>query len=192
MLLNNGFDVEAAPADVFALMLDPARIAPCIPGAEVVGVRDDGGYDAKVTVTVGPVKMSYAGIVQIVEHDHEQRTAAMRARASEARGQGHVDATIRMTVSEGAGGGSHVDVSTELQVTGRLAHVGQGILQDVAARMIGEMARNMEELPMPAGDAEGVPPRDQAPPHEPTPIQGVSLLAGVLAGSIRRLFGHSG
>jgi hypothetical protein len=116
----------------------------------------------------------------------------MRARASEARGQGHVDATIRMTVSEGAGGGSHVDVSTELQVTGRLAHVGQGILQDVAARMIGEMARNMEELPMPAGDAEGVPPRDQAPPHEPTPIQGVSLLAGVLAGSIRRLFGHSG
>jgi carbon monoxide dehydrogenase subunit G len=193
MLMDNGFDVDAPPADVYALMLDPARVAPCIPGAEVVGRRDDGGFDARVTVKVGPVKMSYAGVVLIVEHDDQLRTAAMRARGAEARGQGNVDATMRMAVAERAGGGSHVDVTTEMQVTGRVAQMGQGIMQDVAARMIGEMARNMEALLMPAGPADGadVSPPDAAPVSEPTPIKGLSLLVGVLAGRIRRLFGRS-
>lgn len=195
MLMDNGFDVDAPPADVYALMLDPARVAPCIPGAEVVGRRDDGGFDAKVTVKVGPVKMSYAGVVLIAEHDDQLRTAAMRARGAEARGQGNVDATMRMAVVERAGGGSHVDVTTEMQVTGRVAQMGQGIMQDVAARMIGEMARNMEALLMPAVPAEGakgdVSQPDTAPNSEPKPIKGLSLLVGVLAGRIRRLLGRT-
>jgi uncharacterized protein len=196
MLMNNGFDVDAPPSDVYALMLDPARVAPCIPGAEVLGRRDDGGYDARVTVKVGPVKMSYAGVVQIVEHDDQLRTATMRARGVEARGQGNVDATMGMAVSERASGGSHVDVTTEMQVTGRVAQMGQGIMQDVASRMIGEMARNMEALLTPAASAAGaagdVAPPGAAPPTEPKPIKGLSLLLGVLAGRIRRLFGRSG
>ena len=126
MRIENAFDVDAPSSEVYALMLDPARVAPCIPGAEVVGQRDDGGYDAKVTVKVGPMKMSYAGVVAIVEHDDAARTASMRARGSEARGQGNVDATMRMAVADRDGGGSHVDVSTEMQVTGRVAQMGQG------------------------------------------------------------------
>ncbi|MDX6549198.1 MAG: uncharacterized protein QOG33_2748 [Gaiellales bacterium] len=196
MQMDNAFDVEAPATDVYALMLDPARVAPCIPGAEVVGERDDGGYDAKVTVKVGPVKMSYTGVVQIVEHDDDQRTAAMRARGSEARGQGNVDATMRMAVSERAGGGSHVDVSTEMQVTGRVAQMGQGIMQDVAERMIGEMARNMSEMlsPAPATVASDGTPAPAAAPRQPPeakPIKGISLLMGVLASRIRRLFSRS-
>jgi uncharacterized protein len=196
MQMNNAFDVDAPANDVYALMLDPARVAPCIPGAEVVGERDDGGYDAKVTVKVGPVKMSYTGIVQIVEHDDDQRTAAMRARGSEARGQGNVDATMRMAVSELAGGGSHVDVSTEMQVTGRVAQMGQGIMQDVAERMIGEMARNMGEMLTPASAAAAsngasAPAADPSRPAEAKPIKGLSLLMGVLASRIRRLFSRS-
>ena len=81
MRIENAFDVAADPAEVYALMLNPARVAPCIPGAGEVGRRDDGGYDARVTVKLGPVKMSYAGVVSIVEHDDDARTAAMRARA---------------------------------------------------------------------------------------------------------------
>jgi len=185
MRIENAFDVDAPPPEVYALMLDPARVAPCIPGAEVVGQREDGGYDAKVTVKVGPMTMSYAGVVAIVEHDDAARTASMRARGSEARGQGNVDATMRMAVAGRDGGGSHVGVSTEMQVTGRVAQMGQGIMQDVAVRMIGEMARNMERLLAPA---------DTAPPGgspEATPIKGISLILRVLGDRIRRLFTRS-
>jgi carbon monoxide dehydrogenase subunit G len=190
MRIDNAFDVAAPPGEVYALMLDPARVAPCIPGAEVVGQREDGGYDAKVTVKVGPVKMSYAGVVSIIDHDDAQRTAAMRARGAEARGQGNVDATMRMAVAERDGGGSHVDVSTDMQVTGRVAQMGQGIMQDVAVRMIGDMARNMEAMltPEPAGASAETSPR---PTAQAAPIKGFSLLLRVLADRLRRLFSRS-
>jgi carbon monoxide dehydrogenase subunit G len=193
--IENAFDVAAEPDEVYALMLDPARVAPCIPGAEVVGERDDGGYDARVTVKLGPVKMSYAGVVSIVEHDDATRTAAMRARGSEARGQGNVDATMHMAVAAGAAGGSHVDVATDMQVTGRVAQMGQGIMQDVAERMIGDMARNMEALlsaaPVVPADAAGAEPAPVPSPPEAKPIQGFSLMLKVLGARLRRLFTRS-
>jgi len=212
--IANEFDVAAGPDEVYRLMLDPARVAPCIPGAEVLGEREDGGYDAQVTVKIGPVRMSYKGSVAIVEHDDAARTASMRARGAEARGQGNVDATMRMAVSGREDGGSHVSVTTEMQVTGRVAQMGQGIMQDVAVRMIGEMARNMEavlaagreavlaagrpaaapatgEAAGAAADAPAVPP-PSAPPPAPAaaPIKGGSLILQVLWGRIRRLFGR--
>ena len=194
MRIENAFDVAAEPAEVYALMLDPARVAPCIPGAEVVGERDDGSYDARVTVKLGPVKMSYAGVVSIVEHDDAKRTAALRARGSEARGQGNVDATMYMAVAAGAAGGSHVDVATEMQVTGRVAQMGLGVMQDVAERMIGEMARNMEAMltaPRASADAAATPSAPAPSQPEARPIQGFSLMLKVLGARLRRLFTRS-
>jgi carbon monoxide dehydrogenase subunit G len=190
--IENAFDVDAPPSQVYELMLDPARVAPCIPGAEVTGRREDGGYDAKVTVRVGPVRMSYTGIVAIAEHDDERRTASMRARGTEARGQGNVDATMHMAVAGRDAGGSHVEVSTDMQVTGRVAQMGQGIMQDVAVRMIGDMARNMEALltaPETAAAGAAPPAAGEPPAPQPVkPIKGLSLVFGVLADRIRRLF----
>jgi len=190
--IDNQFDVEAPPDRVYALMLDPARVAPCIPGAEVIGERDDGAYDAQVTVKIGPVKMSYRGVVKIVDHDDAALVASMHARGAEARGQGNVDATMRMAVAGRGGGGSHVSVSTEMQVTGRVAQMGQGIMQDVAVRMIGDMARNMETAltaaeaaPPPAEGEPAAPPPAAAPT---APIKGGSLMLRVLWDRIRRLF----
>jgi carbon monoxide dehydrogenase subunit G len=192
--IENAFEVDAAPGEVYALMLDPARVAPCIPGAEVAGERDDGGYDARVTVRVGPVRMTYAGVVSIEERDDEQRTASMRARGTEARGQGRVDAVMRMAVA-GRDGGSRVEVSTEMQVTGRVAQMGQGIMQDVAVRMMGEMAACMETKLTPAapqaepsGEPASQPAAAASSPQPAKPIGGISLILGVLADRIRRVF----
>ena len=63
-------------------------------------------------------------------------------------------------------------------------------MQDVAVRMIGEMARNMEALltPAPAGSSEQTAAQ---PPPEAKPIKGFSLMFGVLADRLRRLFSRS-
>ena len=58
MLIENEFDVAATPDEVYALMLDPERVATCLPGAEVTGKNDDGSYNAQATVKLGPVKMT--------------------------------------------------------------------------------------------------------------------------------------
>jgi carbon monoxide dehydrogenase subunit G len=206
MRIENAFDVEAPPEQVYALMLDPERVAPCIPGAQVVGQRDDGGFDATVTVKLGPMKMGFKGVVAIESQDDEARRAVMKARGADQRGQGNVDATMTMAV-QGNPTGSHVEVATDMTVSGRIAQMGQGLMQDVAARMIGDMARNMEALlapepaPAPAAVAEQpaaaataspAPPPPAAPRRPPTatPIKGFSLIAGVLWGRVRRLLGR--
>lgn len=153
MIIENEFDVAATPSEVFTLMLDPERVATCIMGAEVLGRNDDGSYSAQVTVKLGPVKMKYRGTVAVVESDPGARTASMLAKGSEERGQGTAQAMLNMAVTE-AESGSHVTVTADMLITGRVAQMGRGVMQDVARRMIDQMAQNMEALLTSGAQAE--------------------------------------
>jgi carbon monoxide dehydrogenase subunit G len=179
MIIQSSFTVAAPPDDVYRLMLDVEKVAPCIPGAHVTGRRDDGSYDADVKVKLGPVSMTYRGNVAVEEHDDAERTAKLRAKANEARGQGTAQAAMSMSVAPGDEGGSHVAVSTDLLVSGRVAQMGQGIMQDVATRMIGEMARNMEAM-LTTGTA----------PQASDSVKAGSVVGAVAADRVKRLFGR--
>ena len=176
MIIENEFDVAATPGEVYALMLDPERVATCIAGAEVTGRRDDGSYDANVTVKLGPVKMKYRGTISIVESDAEARTASMLAKGAEERGQGTAQAKLNMAVSQREAG-SHVTVAADMLITGRVAQMGRGVMQDVARRMIDQMAQNMEALLTGAEPAE----QDDA-------VSAGSLLGSVVADRAKRIF----
>ena len=76
-------------------MLDLERVAPCMPGAEVLEQTGDDAYKVGIKVKVGPISMTYRGEVEIVERDDPTPTATMRAKAKEARGQGTADAAVR-------------------------------------------------------------------------------------------------
>jgi carbon monoxide dehydrogenase subunit G len=178
VLIENEFDVAATPAEVYALMLDPERVATCITGAEVTGRNDDGSYGAQVTVKLGPVKMKYKGTIAIVESDADARTASMLAKGSEERGQGTAQATLKMAVRERDGGGSHVTVAADMLVTGRVAQMGRGVMQDVARRMIGQMAQNMEALLI-----------GGAAPESDDAVSAGSMLGSVVADRAKRIFG---
>ena len=177
MLIENEFDVAAQPAQVYELMLDPERVATCMPGAEVTGKNDDGSYSAQATVKLGPVKMTYKGTVSIVESDPEAHTASMLAKGSETRGQGTAQATLRMAVAEREGG-SHVTVAADMLITGRVAQMGRGVMQDVARRMIDQMAQNMEALLAGGGQ-----------PEAGDSVSAGALLGSVVADRAKRLFG---
>src|SRR5262245_59466023 len=47
------FIVNASPETVWAFLLDPERLAPCIPGCEDLEVVDDHTYRLRLTVKVG-------------------------------------------------------------------------------------------------------------------------------------------
>ena len=145
MLIENRFNVDAQPDDVYALMVDVERVAPCLPGTEITGRRDDGGYDGQMSVKLGPMKMKYNGTVSIDERDHQARTAVMVAKGTETRGQGSAQGIMTMEVTP-KGAGCSVSVSTDISVTGRVAQMGQGIMKDVSTKMVKEMARNMEQV----------------------------------------------
>jgi carbon monoxide dehydrogenase subunit G len=189
IVLENEFTVAATPDDTYALMTDVERVAPCIPGAEVTGRRDDGAYDAVVTLKMGPMQLHYKGAIEIVEQDDAARTAVMRAKATEARGQGTAQATLTMRVTAADGGAaSHVAVGSDLLVTGRVAQMGRGIMADVAGRMIGEMAKAMEATLVAGAEAKA---RGEAPPASVAAEapSAVGIAADVTKAKIKGLFG---
>lgn len=145
MQFENRFDVDAPLDDVWNAVLDVERVAPTVPGAKVLERTSDTSYTVAIKVKVGPMSMTYKGDVEIVERDDEQHRAVMRARAKESRGQGTADADVTM-VLDGANGHTSATVSTDVDLSGKIATMGQGVLQDVSGRLIDTFAKNLADM----------------------------------------------
>ncbi len=188
IVIENEFTVAATPEDTYALMTDVERVAPCIPGAAITGKRDAGGYDATVTLKMGPMSLTYKGLIEIVKQDDAARTAVMRAKATEARGQGTVQATLSMEIGDAGNGSSTVKVGSDILVTGRVAQMGRGIMTDVAGKMIGEMAKAMEATLLAGAEAKE---RGEAPPPSVAAEapSAVGIAADITKSKLKGLFG---
>ena len=169
------------PADeAYRFLLDLEQVAPCVPGAELGPAAADGTYPATVTVRLGPMRLGYSGSLWISEQDDSGRRAVLRAKAHETGAQGSLEASITMNVTPD-GEGSRVDVLTELALAGRAARLGRGIVDDVARRLVAEMAACLEQR---LGD-EG---RGQEAPAATAPqISGIELLLRVVAERLARI-----
>jgi uncharacterized protein len=188
MRFENSFEAPAPADDVYGAMLDIRSVAGCLPGATVGDASENGAYEATMAVKVGPIRLTYGGTVTIADRDDGARRATLVAEARETRGQGTARATITMEV-EPNGQGSRTQLGTELSVTGRVAQMGQGIMQEVANSMIGQFAECLRERlsAAPPTAAEGPAGRAPAPPP-PTPVaQEVKALPLVFRAMWRRI-----
>src|SRR4051794_34244223 len=136
MQFSNEFTAPAAPDDFFTTLMDVRGVAGCLPGASIGGDTEDGGLEATVAVKVGPIRMSYGGTVHVIERDDAARTASMRVRAREQRGQGTAEATLGLAVVADGGGGSRATGTTHLLGTGRGAPMGAGGMQGGASAVV--------------------------------------------------------
>jgi carbon monoxide dehydrogenase subunit G len=166
MKFENDFTVQAPVEEVWKTLLDVERVAPCMPGAEVMERTADDAYKVGIRVKVGPISMLYRGQVEVTERDDSTHEAMMRAKAREARGQGTADAHIKMTVvpeREGA----HATLATDLQLSGRAAAMGRGVIGDVASKLVETFAGNLAEmLAGPSAPAEAAPAQAEAAPAQ--------------------------
>jgi uncharacterized protein len=159
MILSNDFTVEAPVASTWRTMMDVERVAGCLPGSQIEPVGEDGTYRGALKLKVGPVTMAYQGTVRLQDIDDGAHTLSYDASAREQRGTGTAAAVIRARLEpESGGSGTHVTVETELNVTGRAAQFGRGIMQDVAGAMLGTFASGLQQL-IADGDP-GVEPGD--------------------------------
>ena len=181
MRLSNEFTVAAPLERTWQTLLDVERVAGCLPGASIEPVGEDGMYRGSMRIKVGPVSMSYSGTVRLADVDADEHVASFDARAKETKGIGTAAAVIRNRL-EPAGEGTHVVVETDLNVTGRAAQFGRGLMEDVAARMLGDFAGRLEQLVLegpPAAEAAAEPePAPAAAPQEESLDVGGVLLRG--------------
>jgi carbon monoxide dehydrogenase subunit G len=207
MEFDNTFEVPLPPAEAWPVLMDVQRIAPCMPGAQLTEVVDATTYKGNIAVRLGPVALTFAGLIKFEEIDDANHTARVKAQGTDAKGRGGANAAASFRL-EPAGAGSKVVVHTDLTLSGAVAQYGRGVgmIQATAAQLMKQFADNLKKQlaatpaavaasALSAGTSTAAPsaasapqPVASQPPPAAAPISGFSLVARVIWDAIMRLF----
>jgi uncharacterized protein len=146
--LDNSFTVPVPPEKAWDVLLDVERIAPCMPGASVQSISDDGNeIEGQVKVKLGPLSLTYKGTAKFIGKDQANQTITIEATGKETRGAGTASANVQATLKPAdVTGSTLVSIHTSLNVTGRPAQFGRSLLPEVSGKLIQQFATNLEAL----------------------------------------------
>jgi carbon monoxide dehydrogenase subunit G len=160
----------SAPLDqVWSALLDPAVLSRALPGAEQLVRAGENDYRAAMQVKVGPVQGRFEGKVEL--SDITPRTG-YRLRVSGQGTPGFVngEGTLRL---EANGEGTLLHYAGDVQIGGRIAGVGQRLLDSAARSLIRQGLQALDDqlgpqpvpvaapaasIPAPAAPATAIPP----------------------------------
>ncbi len=156
MELNNDIEVNASIDEVWAAFNDPERIAPCLPGAQLQEIEGE-EMRGVVKVKVGPITAQYKGAATFQERDKDNWKVVIKGDGRDTRGAGNASALITAQLVPLSEAVTSVSVTTDLTITGKVAQFGRGAIADVSTKLMGQFAKNLEELLETPSDASSAP-----------------------------------
>jgi uncharacterized protein len=153
--LEHSFTVPADLETVWQAVLDPERVAPCMPGATLAEVDGD-AFKGSVKIKIGPISLLYKGSGEFLEKDEAARQVVIKAAGKDSRGNGTASATVTVALAAD-GEGTTGSVTTDLQITGKPAQFGRGLISEVGAKILDAFAACLATKLAP--EAEPEPPK---------------------------------
>jgi carbon monoxide dehydrogenase subunit G len=145
MEMDHSFTVPVSPDRAWDVLLDVERIAPCMPGATVEEF-DGEVVTGRIKVKVGPVSLTYRGTAKFTERDPDAKNIVLEASGKETRGSGTASATVRAWLEpESSGEATKVSMHTTMNVTGRPAQFGRGVIVEVGGKLVEQFAQNLRQ-----------------------------------------------
>lgn len=144
MEFTNSFTVDKPIDEVWGTITNLEKVVPMVPGAKVL----EGGSDsvkAEMKIRLGSMSMTYVGPAKIVEQDDSAHRAVMSAQAKETGGQGNADAKVEISLSS-SGNGTEGQINSNINVTGKAAQMGEGVIAGVTENLINEFSGNMSKM----------------------------------------------
>ena len=163
------FQIEAHPDRVWAYLTDPRQVVHCLPGAELTSVEDESTFLGRVKVKVGPITAAYAGKVILTERDEANRVVRMTGEGRESGGSGSAKMTMTSTVVGLPSGGTEVRVSADIDIVGRMAQFGRGMIESVNKQMFRQFTECVRTT---LTTAAGTPAPETTPPAAEPPAPG--------------------
>jgi carbon monoxide dehydrogenase subunit G len=142
-LFEEEFTVDAAPDAVWDFLLDPERVAPCLPGCESLEVEDATTYKVRLTVKVGFLSTTQNLKVELVEADRPRHLVSV-ARGEDRKLASQVEVRNTLDLSPAAPG-TLVRYRSEVRVLGRLGSVGDAVMKVKARQLAGDFAANVRK-----------------------------------------------
>ena len=143
MDLRHEFTVPAPIDQTWSAFNDIESVAVCFPGAKVTTVEGD-TFTGTVKVKLGPIALVYNGTGTFVEKDESAHRMVIDAKGKDKRGNGTAGALVTATMTE-QGTSTHVEVLTDLNITGKPAQFGRGVMEDVSNKLLGQFTACLEQ-----------------------------------------------
>lgn len=171
ILIEEQFQVEAPIEPVWAYLSNPPRVAPCLPGAQLTEIVDERTFKGQVKVQVGPVVAQYQGTVILEAMDAESHSATMVGRGTQMGAAGRAEGRMTYTLRSLDGQGTEIVVNAEVNVTGRLAQLGGGMIQSVSKQLFREFVDCVRQqiLAEQAASVEASPGAETSAPAQEAP-----------------------
>ena len=162
--IEEKFEVQAPVQRVWEYLIDPARVVVCIPGAELLESQDERTFVGAVKVKVGPMTMSYKGLVKFTEVDEQGRQVRMVGEGRETGGAGSAKVTMLSKVTPLGSGAALVVVSAEVDLVGKIVQFGRGMIEEVSRQLFRQFSACVKKQ-------LEVEVADEAQPSGPTPAE---------------------
>ena len=188
--IRETFQVRAPIATVWQFMLDPQKVAACMPGAVLEQVVDERTFLGAIKVKIGAITTSYKGRLQLTDVDEAAHSIKMKGEGRETSG-GTAKASLASHMKALPDGGTEVVAEASVDLTGRIMQVGRGMIQGVSHQLflqfVSAAQAQLERAPgrpATAGEATSAAP---APPPQQA-IRILPLLLAVFRSAILRFF----
>ena len=155
MELRHEFTVPATIEETWNAFNDIESVAVCFPGAKVSSVEGD-TFEGSCKVKLGPIALTYNGSGTFVEKDESARRMVIDAKGKDKRGNGTAGAHVTANLTE-EGTSTRVEVLTDLNITGKPAQFGRGVMQDVSDQLLGQFTQCLEQKVGDASAASAAP-----------------------------------
>ncbi|MFJ1763587.1 SRPBCC family protein [Amycolatopsis sp. NPDC088138] len=181
MRLDHEFTVPAPIGEVWQAVVDPERVAPCMPGASLTKVEGD-RFSGTVKVKLGPISLLYKGNGEFLEKDDAAHKVTIKASGKDSRGAGTAAATVTLTLTE-AEGGTHGTVATDLSITGKPAQFGRGLISEVGGKILDTFAGCLSGKLAPSDASKPAAAAAAAPAAAPAPAPAAKPSAAAVPGT---------
>jgi carbon monoxide dehydrogenase subunit G len=139
--LEHTFSMAKPIDESFATITDLERVVPCVEGGRVLERTGDDAVRAEILVKMGAMSMTFTGTVEVTERDADAHRAVLTVKSREKGGQGHANATVVFALADGGG-----TVSTNAQITGKAASLGEGVVAGVLDALITDFTGKLARL----------------------------------------------
>ena len=160
MKLSDQRDIMAAPAVVWAAILNPDVLKAAVPGCESMTGTATDGFEAVVVQKVGPVKARFTGLVKIsnIVEGKSLRISGEGKGGPAGFAKGGANVTLTPIT-----GGTRLGYDVEANVGGKLAQLGSRIIDGFARKLADDFFARFQSVvegpavPEPVADVEAEP-----------------------------------
>ena len=175
------------PDMIWKCMIDPSFMVKSVPGAELTEQVDERNFKGKISIKIGPVTAKFNGEAEFTKLEEADYELTMEGKGLDTSGKGGANMTMNIKLYTLEEGGTEMQSSMSLSITGRLAQFGARMIVAVNNKMFDQWATSFTELLNEQTSSKDSEEKSNNQPDdgnvaEPTPVKALPLAWAAIKG----------